>query len=179
MYSPVAVATIGAMSAKGTRAIDELRRLGIAHRLLEYSPAERTGRDRDARPNYGLEAAAALGVDPRTIFKTLVARVDDALVVAIVPVATEVDLKGLADAVGGRRAAMAEPAEAERATGYVIGGISPIGHRRRLRTALDASALSLPSLLVSAGRRGLQIELSPEDLARATHALVAPISRST
>ena len=116
---------------------------------------------RHERPSYGLDAAAALGVDPRRIFKTLVAAVDGDLAVAIVPVAGELDLKSLADALGGRRAELADPAAAERATGYVVGGISPIGQRRRLPTVLDASAAAFETILVSAGRRGLQVEIAP------------------
>ncbi|WP_116211225.1 Cys-tRNA(Pro) deacylase [Streptomyces olivoreticuli] len=126
---------------------------------------------------YGQEAAEALGVDPRQVFKTLVAEVDGALTVAVVPVSGSLDLKALAAAVGGKRAAMADPAAAERTTGYVRGGISPLGQRKRLPTALDASARSHPTICVSAGRRGLEIELSPADLAALTDAVVAPIAR--
>jgi len=165
------------MAAKGTRATDELRRAGIPHRLHEYLSPERHGGERDERPSYGLDAAAALGVDPGRIYKTLVAAVDDRLAVAIVPVDQQLDLKALADAVGGRKAALADPAMAERATGYVVGGISPIGQRRRLPTVLDAGASALDTIYVSAGRRGLQIELAPADLVRATGATVATISR--
>jgi len=129
------------MSARGTRATDELTRAGVAHVVREYEPPVRHGAARDERPSYGLDAAAALGVEPARIFKTLVATVDDRLAVAIVPVAAELDLKRLADVLGGRRAALAEPAAAERATGYVIGGISPIGGRRRLPAVLDASLI--------------------------------------
>ncbi len=165
------------MSAKGTQATDELRRLGIVHELREYASPEKHGRERDARPSYGLDAAAALGVEPARIFKTLVARVDDRLAVAIVPVDRELDLKLLADALGGRRATLADPMEAERATGYVVGGISPLGQRRRLPAVLDDSAMRFATVLVSAGRRGLQVELAPVDLARATSAVVASVAR--
>lgn len=165
------------MSARGTRAIDVLRRAGVAHSVHEYETEPATGRDRDTRPSYGLDAAAALEMDPRRIFKTLVATVDDRLAVAIVPVAAELDLKRLADALGGRRAAIADPAAAERATGYVVGGISPLGQRRPLPTVLDASAGDNATIFVSAGRRGLQIELAPSDLARLASAVVAPIAR--
>jgi Cys-tRNA(Pro)/Cys-tRNA(Cys) deacylase len=164
------------MAARGTPATDALRRERVAHRLHEYE-ATTGGRNRTDRPTYGLEAAAALGVDPARMFKTLVATVDGRLALAIVPVAGELDLKRLADALGGRRAAMADPAEAERATGYVVGGISPIGGRRMLPTALDDSALGFDSIYVSGGRRGLQLELAPGDLARATDAIVASIAR--
>jgi Cys-tRNA(Pro)/Cys-tRNA(Cys) deacylase len=165
------------MSARGTRATDELARSGVAHVVREYEPPARHGAARDERPAYGLDAAAALGVEPDRIFKTLIATVDDRLAVAIVPVTAEVDLKRLADALGGRRAALAEPAAAERATGYVIGGISPIGGRRRLPAVLDASAANHATILVSAGRRGLQVELAPSDLASVTGAVVAEIAR--
>lgn len=165
------------MSARGTRATAELARAGVPFRVHEYEAPERHGADRDARPAYGMDAAVALGVAPDRLFKTLVAMVDGRLSVAIVPVAAEVDLKRLADALGGRRAAMADPAEAERATGYVVGGISPIGQRRRLPAVLDASAAELPTILVSAGRRGLQVELSATDLARVIGAVIAPVAR--
>jgi Cys-tRNA(Pro)/Cys-tRNA(Cys) deacylase len=165
------------MSAKGTRAIEELARAGVAHTTREYASPERHGRARDERPTYGLDAAAALGVAPERIFKTLVAAVDDRLACAVVPVDAELDLKSFADALGGRRARMADPAEAEKATGYVIGGISPVGQRRRLPTVIDRGALDHVSILVSAGRRGLQVELAPADLVRVTGAEVAPIAR--
>lgn len=165
------------MSGKGTRATDELRRAGVSYATHEYALAERHGRERDERPAYGTEAAAALGVDPARIFKTLVARVDDHLAMAIVPVDAELDLKLLADALHARRASMAEPAEAEKATGYVVGGISPIGGRRRLAAALDTSAFAFPTVFVSGGRRGLQVELAGSDLARLIAAVVAPIAR--
>ncbi|MET9590232.1 Cys-tRNA(Pro) deacylase [Streptomyces sp. NPDC006516] len=129
-------------------------------------------------PSYGEEAAEALGVSPDRVFKTLVADVDGELVVAVVPVAGSLDLKALASAVGGKRAAMADPAAAERTTGYVRGGISPLGQRKRLRTVLDASAGSHPTICVSAGRRGLEVELSPEDLTALTTATLAPIGRA-
>ncbi|MGK5729703.1 Cys-tRNA(Pro) deacylase [Streptomyces sp. URMC 124] len=131
-----------------------------------------------AAPSYGEEAAEALGRDPAQVFKTLVAEVDGALTVAVVPVSGSLDLKALAAAVGGKRAAMADPAAAERTTGYVRGGISPLGQRRRLPTALDASARSHATICVSAGRRGLEVELSPADLAALTGAVVAPIGRA-
>ncbi|MFD8642888.1 Cys-tRNA(Pro) deacylase [Streptomyces zaomyceticus] len=131
-----------------------------------------------ASPSYGEEAAEALGVSPDRVFKTLVADVDGELTVAVVPVAGQLDLKALASAVGGKRAAMADPAAAERTTGYVRGGISPLGQRKRLRTVLDASASDHASICVSAGRRGLEVELSPTDLAALTSAVLAPIGRT-
>ncbi|MFI1175952.1 Cys-tRNA(Pro) deacylase [Streptomyces melanogenes] len=127
--------------------------------------------------SYGEEAAAALGVSPDRVFKTLVADVDGELTVAVVPVAGSLDLKALAAAVGGKRAAMADPVAAERTTGYVRGGISPLGQRRRLRTVLDASASAHATICVSAGRRGLEVELSPGDLAALTDAVLAPVAR--
>lgn len=169
--------TMGRMSARGTRAIEVVRRAGIPHTVHEYEPGSASPRNRDARPSYGLDAAAALGIDGRRIFKTLVATVDDRLALAVVPVAAELDLKSFADALGGRKAAMADPAAAERATGYVIGGISPLGGRRALPTVVDASAGDGETIFVSAGRRGLQLELAPSDLVRLTSARLAPIAR--
>jgi Cys-tRNA(Pro)/Cys-tRNA(Cys) deacylase len=116
-------------------------------------------------------------VDPGRVFKTLVAAVDGRLVAAVVPVSGELDLKALAATLGGRRAALADQAEAERATGYVVGGISPLGGRRRLPTVLDASAAAHPTIFVSGGRRGLQVELAPADLARLAGAIEAPVAR--
>ncbi|MFE4369975.1 Cys-tRNA(Pro) deacylase [Streptomyces sp. NPDC056835] len=130
-----------------------------------------------ASPSYGEEAAEALGVSPDRVFKTLVADVDGELTVAVVPVAGSLDLKALAAAVGGKRASMADPVTAERTTGYVRGGISPLGQRKRLRTVVDASAEAHVTICVSAGRRGLEVELSPADLASLTSAVVAPIGR--
>ncbi|MFJ2258371.1 Cys-tRNA(Pro) deacylase [Streptomyces sp. NPDC087844] len=130
-----------------------------------------------AHPSYGEEAAEAMGVSPDRVFKTLVADVDGGLTVAVVPVAGSLDLKALAAAVGGKRAAMADPAAAERTTGYVRGGISPLGQRKRLRTVLDASARGHTTICVSAGRRGLEVELAPDDLARLTGAVVADVGR--
>ncbi|MFF8957069.1 Cys-tRNA(Pro) deacylase [Streptomyces sp. NPDC014894] len=131
-----------------------------------------------ASASYGEEAAEALGVSPERVFKTLVAEVDGALTVAVVPVAGQLDLKALAAAVGGKRAVMADPAAAERTTGYVRGGISPLGQRRRLPTVLDETASRHPTICVSAGRRGLEVELSPGDLAGLTGAVVARIGRA-
>ncbi|MEU1474893.1 Cys-tRNA(Pro) deacylase [Streptomyces sp. NPDC001668] len=131
-----------------------------------------------SHPSYGEEAAEAMGVSPDRVFKTLVADVDGALTVAVVPVAGSLDLKALATAVGGKRAAMADPALAERTTGYVRGGISPLGQRKRLPTVLDASASAHDTICVSAGRRGLEVELAPKDLAGLTNAVLAPIGRA-
>ncbi|WPO76050.1 MULTISPECIES: Cys-tRNA(Pro) deacylase [unclassified Streptomyces] len=131
-----------------------------------------------AHPSYGEEAAQAMGVSPDRVFKTLVAEVDGELTVAVVPVAGSLDLKALAAAVGGKRAVMADPAAAERTTGYVRGGISPLGQRKRLRTVLDDSASAHATICVSAGRRGLEVELAPGDLAELTGAVLAPVGRT-
>lgn len=155
----------------GTPATVALTAAGVEFTVHSY--------DHDpAHPSYGEEAAQAMGVSPDRVFKTLLADVDGALVVGVVPVAGSLDLKSLATAVGGKRAAMADPTLAERTTGYVRGGISPLGQRRKLRTVLDASASSHTTICVSAGRRGLEVELSPEDLAKLTGATLAPIARA-
>ncbi|MBO0870981.1 MAG: Cys-tRNA(Pro) deacylase [Micromonosporaceae bacterium] len=146
-----------------------LRREKVAHSVHEYRHDPHAG-------SYGAQAATALGVDPARCFKTLVATVDGQLVVAVVPVSGTLDLKALAAARGGKRATMAEPALAQQATGYVLGGISPLGQRRRLPTVLDVSIMDGPSAYVSAGRRGLEVELDPADLARLTGATLAPIA---
>ncbi|HEY4189084.1 MAG TPA: aminoacyl-tRNA deacylase [Candidatus Limnocylindrales bacterium] len=132
---------------------------------------------REGGRGYALEAVEALGLDPGRVFKTIVVAVDGRLGLAVVPADAEVDLKATADALGGRRCVIAAAADAERATGYVLGGISPLGTKRQLPTVLDASASALPTLHVSAGRRGLEIELSASDLARLTSAVVAPVAR--
>ncbi|MFE9727290.1 Cys-tRNA(Pro) deacylase [Streptomyces sp. NPDC005794] len=155
----------------GTPATVALTGAGVTFAVHSY--------DHDpSSPSYGEEAAAALGVSADRVFKTLVADVDGELVVAVVPVAGSLDLKALASAVNGKRAAMADPAAAERTTGYVRGGISPLGQRKRLRTVLDVSAGSHATICVSAGRRGLEVELSPTDLATLTQAALAPIGRA-
>ncbi|MER7496109.1 Cys-tRNA(Pro) deacylase [Streptomyces pharetrae] len=155
----------------GTPATVALTAAGVAYTVHAY--------DHDpSHPSYGEEAAEAMGVSPERVFKTLVADVDGTLTVAVVPVAGQLDLKALALAVGGKRAAMADPALAERTTGYVRGGISPLGQRKRLPTVLDASATSHETICVSAGRRGLEVELSPKDLTTLTNAVLAPIGRT-
>lgn len=127
---------------------------------------------------YGEEAADALGVPYERIFKTLVAEVDGELAVAVVPVAGRLDLKALASALGGKRASMADAAKVERVTGYVVGGISPLGQRRRLPTVVDASALDFETVYFSAGRRGLQVETAPAELVRLAEAVTAPIGKA-
>ena len=131
-----------------------------------------------AAASYGLEAARELGVDPERVFKTLLADADGTLVVGVVPVAGQLDLKALASAVGAKKAVMADPARAERKTGYVLGGISPVGQKSALTTVIDESALLHDTVFVSGGRRGLDIELAPSDLARAASATFAPIARA-
>lgn len=130
-----------------------------------------------AADSYGEAAADALGVPHDRLFKTLLAEVDGRLTVGVVPVSATLDLKALAAAAGGKKARMAGPRDAERATGYVVGGISPLGQRRRLPAVIDESVSALPTVYVSAGRRGLQIELVPADLVRLTGARLAPIAR--
>ncbi|MDH6127177.1 Cys-tRNA(Pro) deacylase [Kitasatospora sp. GP82] len=160
----------GAKNGQGTPATVALQAAGVPFTVhaYEHDPAA---------ASYGGEAAEALGVDRARVFKTLVADVDGTLTVGVVPVSGQLDLKALAAAVGGKRAAMADPAAAERSSGYVLGGISPLGQRRPLRTVLDASALDHPTVYVSAGRRGLEVELAPADLAALTKARTAPIGR--
>ena len=157
-------------SPGGTPATVALTRAGVAFTLHEYAHDPRA-------QSYGLEAAQALGLDPACVLKTLLATVDGTLTVGIVPVAGQLDLKALARAVGGSKAAMADVAAAERATGYVAGGISPVGQKRPHPTVLDETALGFAVVYVSAGRRGLDLGIAPQDLVRVTGAVVAPISR--
>ena len=157
------------MAGRGTAATIALERAKIPFTLHEYAHDPRHG-------SYGLEASEALGIPPERMFKTLVTAVDGALAVGVVPVHRQLDLKALAAAVGGKKAAMAEVAAAERATGYVAGGISPVGQKRRLPVVIDASAAGLATMFCSAGRRGLEIEIAPADLVKATGATVAPIA---
>jgi Cys-tRNA(Pro)/Cys-tRNA(Cys) deacylase len=152
-----------------TRAIDLLEKLGVEFAVHEYEVGE-------SEMTYGAAVAGALGVEPERLFKTLVARVDGEPVVAIVPVSGRLSLKKLARAFGGKRAAMAETAEAERLTGYVVGGISPFAQRRHLTTLIDRSSGSQQSVYVSAGVRGLQIEISPGDLSEITGARTADLA---
>jgi Cys-tRNA(Pro)/Cys-tRNA(Cys) deacylase len=164
------------MGTQGTRAIDAARRAGVAFEVHAYPHDPRASLGRGGR-GYALEAVAALGLDPSRVFKTIVVSVDARLAVAVVPADAEVDLKAVADALDGRRAAVAAPADAERATGYVLGGISPLGTRRPLPTVVDASAGAWPTVHVSAGRRGLELELAADDLLRLTDGISAPIAR--
>jgi Cys-tRNA(Pro)/Cys-tRNA(Cys) deacylase len=165
------------MPASATPATSLLRRDGVAHELREYRLPDRHGRVRDDRPDYGLEAAAALGVEPARVCKTLIAVVDGRLVAAVLPVDRQLDLKALAAAAGGRHAELAQPAAAERVSGSVVGGISPIAPRRPMPVIIDRAVEAHPTVLVSAGRRGLQVELAPGDLVRVTGATTASIVR--
>ncbi|BCJ28074.1 Cys-tRNA(Pro) deacylase [Actinocatenispora sera] len=157
------------MAGRGTPATALVARQRVTHRVHEYPHDPRA-------ESYGEEAAAALGVAPERVFKTLVAEVDGVLTVAVVPVTGSLDLKALAAAAGGKKATMADPAAAERATGYVRGGISPLGQRKRLRTVIDSSAEDHETVFCSAGRRGLELELAAADLARLLDAVTARIA---
>jgi len=157
-----------AKKAAGTPATTLLTAEKVAHTLHPYQVPP------DA-PDYGALVAEALGVPPERLFKTLIAEVDGALAVAVVPVTGDLDLKALAHAAGGKRATLADRAAAERSSGYVRGGISPLGQRRRLPTVIDDSVEHLDVIYVSAGRRGLQVSLAPADLIRLTGAKVAQL----
>ena len=157
--------------AVGTPATTLLTKLGVPHTLHEYHHDPR-------EHSYGLEAASALGVDPNRVFKTLCVQVDGQLSVGVVPVAGQLDLKAIASALGKKKATMADPVVASRTTGYVLGGISPLGQRKLLPTVIDDSANAFEQILVSGGRRGLDIELAPSDLARIINAKFAPIRSS-
>ncbi|MDR6864951.1 Cys-tRNA(Pro) deacylase [Phycicoccus sp. 3266] len=156
--------------AAGTPATTALTRLGVAYDLhpYEHDPAA---------PSYGLEAAEALGVPPAHVFKTLLVQGERGLAVGVVPVDRTLDLKAVAAALGLKKVAMADPAAAERSTGYVVGGISPVGQKRPLPTVVDESAASLDRVYVSGGRRGLDLSLDPADLVRVTGGSFAPIAR--
>jgi Cys-tRNA(Pro)/Cys-tRNA(Cys) deacylase len=155
----------------GTPALVALAAAGVPHTAHAY--------DHDPRSTvgYGLEAAEVLGIDPEQVYKTLMASVDGTLTVAVVPVAGKLDLKALAHAVGGKKAVMAHPAAAARATGYVVGGISPLGQKTPHPTVVDETVQLFDTVFVSGGRRGLDVELAPDDLIRLTAATVADIAR--
>ncbi|MEV0698115.1 Cys-tRNA(Pro) deacylase [Saccharopolyspora sp. NPDC050389] len=157
------------MAGKGTPATALLSKRRIPHQVHAYEHDPRA-------ESFGLEAAEALGQPPERIFKTLVAEVDGKLAVGVVPVTGQLDLKALASAVGGKKAKMAEIADAERATGYVAGGISPLGQKKRLPVVIDTSATGFDTIYCSAGRRGLEIELAADDLVRLLDARVADIA---
>ncbi|WP_324644816.1 Cys-tRNA(Pro) deacylase [Pseudarthrobacter sp. LT1] len=156
-------------NSQGTPATAALTAAGVPFVLHPYP-------HNPSAASYGAEAAEALGIDPSRVFKTLMVEVEGRLAVGIVPVSGTLDLKAIATALGAKKAAMADPAAAQRRTGYVLGGISPLGQRQPSPTVLDSSALALGTLLVSGGRRGLDIELAPADLVRLTDAVTAPIS---
>ncbi|QGK71271.1 Cys-tRNA(Pro) deacylase [Allosaccharopolyspora coralli] len=156
------------MAGQATPATTMLRKQGVRHEVHTYEHDPRAD-------SYGMEAAELLAQPPERVFKTLVAEVDGALTVGVVPVTVQLDLKALAAAVGGKKAKLADPAAAERATGYVAGGIAPLGQKKRLPLVLDDSAMTFDTVFCSAGRRGLEIELAPGDLVRLAAATVAPI----
>jgi Cys-tRNA(Pro)/Cys-tRNA(Cys) deacylase len=159
------------VAGRGTAATELLERAGIPYKVHTYPHDPQ-------RESYGSEASELLGVPADRVLKTLVASVDGSLAVGVVPVSAQLDLKALAAALGGKKATMADSAAAERATGYVVGGISPIGQRRRLPVVVDATALEFQTVYCSGGRRGLELELAPADLIRAADATTAPIARS-
>ena len=152
-----------------TRALD---RLGIAYDALPYA------HDPDVT-SYGAEAASALGLDPASVYKTLVVKLDTGrFAMACVPVSTMADLKAVAAACGAKKAVLAAEADVRRLTGYVLGGVSPLGTRSRLDVVIDAQAHEHPRVCVSGGRRGFDVRLSPDDLVRACGARVADIARA-
>lgn len=163
---------MASVATKGTPAIVALQAAGVTHRVHEF---EHDDGDR----NYGMAAAEALGIDPDRVFKTLVANLTTdrgvEQVVGIVPVSGQLSLRELAAALGGKRAEMCPVDVAQRITGYVVGGISPFGQKKRLRTVIDETCVLFDSVLVSGGRRGLDVEVSPDDLVRLLDAVVAPI----
>ncbi|WP_027967594.1 Cys-tRNA(Pro) deacylase [Halomonas halocynthiae] len=155
-----------------TPAIKALEKARITFEIRQYT------HDGNSE-SYGEEAAKALGLSPAQVFKTLLTKLDDSkLAVAIIPVSGQLDLKALARVAGARKAAMANPDEAQRATGYVLGGISPLGQKKRLPTFIDTSAETLSAIHVSAGRRGLEVSVSPVDLASLLNARFAELSRT-
>ncbi|WP_144821034.1 Cys-tRNA(Pro) deacylase [Marinobacter piscensis] len=155
-----------------TPGIDAARKAGISHTIHEYEHDS-------ASAGYGDEAAEKLGIDPARVFKTLVVLVDGKnLVVGLVPVTSMLSMKLIAKAAGGKKAVMADPQDVQRRTGYVLGGVSPLGQKTRLKTVIDASAQALDTIYISAGRRGLEIELAPDDLAHLTGAKLAPLQQA-
>lgn len=157
------------MATVDSPAVRALQRAGVRFELLEY--------DYDASADaIGLHAARALGRDPATVFKTLIVTLDSGpLICAVIPSSARLDRKAIASAAGARKAELADPKLAERATGYVVGGISPLGQRRPLSVYIDASATRLEAIIVNGGRRGLQVVVSPADLVTLTGAMVLPL----
>lgn len=155
----------------GTPALVALERAGVPHTVHPYE------HDAGHPGGYGLEAAEVLGIPPEQVYKTLLADVDGTLTVAVVPVTGKLDLKALAAAVGGKKAVMADPAAAERVTGYVVGGISPLGQKAAHTTVVDETVELFDVVYVSGGRRGLDVGLAPADLVAMTSAVVADIAR--
>ena len=154
-----------------TPALDLLKKVRAEHRIHSYEHDPKSA-------SYGLEAAEKLGLDPARVFKTLLASTEKGeLLVAVVPVVGSLDLKALAQAAGAKKVEMADPAAAQRSTGYLLGGISPLGQKKRLRTFIDVTAQPLETIFVSAGRRGLEVELTASALAENTQATFAPIGR--
>ena len=154
-----------------TPALDLLKKVRAEHRVHSYEHDPKAA-------SYGLEAAEKLGLEPAQVFKTLLACSEkNELLVAVVPVVGSLDLKALAQAAGVKKVEMADPAAAQRATGYLLGGISPLGQKKRLRTFIDQSALGFKTIYVSAGRRGLEVELAPSVLAEHTQATFADVGR--
>lgn len=157
------------MAGQRTPATTLLNRDGVSYRLHTYTPEPRAS-------SYGAEAVEALGLAPQQVFKTLVVELHGRLMVAVVPVSGQLDLRALAAVRGARKGRMAAPADAQRATGYVTGGISPLGHRTPLPVVIDISVRDHETVFCSAGRRGLQLELAPGALVLAARATVAPIA---
>ena len=154
-----------------TPALDLLKKVRAEHRVHSYEHDPKAA-------SYGLEAAEKLGLNPHQVFKTLLASTEKGeLLVAVVPVVGTLDLKALAHAAGAKKAEMADPAAAQRSTGYLLGGISPLGQKKRLRTFIDQSAEAFATIYVSAGRRGLEVELAPAVLAEQTKAIFASVGR--
>jgi Cys-tRNA(Pro)/Cys-tRNA(Cys) deacylase len=156
-----------------TPAIKQAVQLGLSYQLHEYEHNPQAN-------SYGLEAATVLQVDPARVFKTLIVKLANSQLVAVlVPASKQVNLKAVATAFQVKGATMADPTEAERSTGYIVGGISPLGQRKRLRTAIDASVTNHETVLVSGGRRGLMLELAPADLMKACEAIAVPLTRNS
>lgn len=152
-----------------TPAINLAKKQKITHKIHEYNHDP-------AHESYGLEAAEKLGIPPEQVFKTLVVSADNgALLVGVLPVSAMLSMKLIAKAAGVKKTVMANPSDVERATGYVLGGVSPLGQKKRLKTVIDASAQNFSTIYVSAGRRGLEIELNPEDLRKLVNGMFAPL----